>query len=85
MVGEIEAERGMPKENLDSNYAVKNQHIKIADKPKQSNAVKMTFELADQLREDWSVGYTKSELMEAYNLSRRQVKRILNNEAWVTI
>lgn len=82
VVEEMEVEDRLPKQRLDTKYVAEKQKQVEAQKP--SNCVKMTKELADDLRFDYNVlGCTVEELMKEYNISRRQVMRILNNEAWV--
>lgn len=87
VVAEIESEGGMPKQRLDSTYYKENRDTiestadEIAEK---QSGVKMTRELAEQLRDDYEHnGYEVSDLVVKYGISRRQVQRILNLEAWV--
>lgn len=76
VVEEMELEGSLPKLRLDTKY--------VAEKQKSQNGVKMTKELADQLRKEYAKGLdTVEELMDAYGISRRQVMRIINHEAWV--
>lgn len=82
VVEEMEVEDRLPKQRLDTKYVAEKQKQVEAQKP--SNGVKMTKELADDLRFDYhEFAYTVEELMKEYNISRRQVMRILNDEAWV--
>lgn len=82
VVEEMEVEGRLPKQRLDTKYVVEKQKQVEAQKP--SNGVKMNMELAKDLRFDYNeFGYTVEELMKQYNLSRRQVMRIINYEAWV--
>lgn len=82
VVEEMEVEDNLPKKRLDTKYVVEKQ--KQVELQKPSNGVKMNMELAKDLRFDYNeVGYTVEELMKQYNLSRRQVMRIINYEAWV--
>lgn len=82
VVEEMEVEDRLPKQRLDTKYVAEKQKQVEAQKP--SNGVKMTKELADDLRFDYhNYGFTVEELMEEYDLSRRQVMRIINYEAWV--
>lgn len=76
VVEEMQVQDNLPVERLNTAY--------IASK--KPNGVKMTQKLADELRWD-AFGWcplTDAELCEKYNLSRRQVRRILDNEAWVS-
>lgn len=82
VVEEMEVEDRLPRQRLDTKYVVEKQ--KQVESQKPSNGVKMTKELADDLRFDYhEFAYTVEELMKEYNISRRQVMRILNDEAWV--
>ena len=82
VVEEMEVEDRLPKQRLDTKYVAEKQ--KQVEAQKSSSGVKMTKELADDLRFDYhEVEYTVEELMKEYCISRRQVMRILNNEAWV--
>lgn len=82
VVEEMEVEDRLPKQRLDTKYVAEKQ--KQVEAQKSSSGVKMTKELADDLRFDYhEFAYTVEELMKEYNISRRQVMRILNNEAWV--
>lgn len=81
VVEEMEVEGNLPKQRLDTKYVVEKQ--KQVEQPKTSNGVKMTKQLADQLRKEYRGLDTVEELMAAYDLSRRQVMRIINYEAWV--
>lgn len=81
VVEEMEVEDRLPKQRLDTKYVAEKQ--KQVELQKPSNGVKMTKELADQLRYEYQHGFTVEELMEEYDLSRRQVMRIINYEAWV--
>lgn len=81
VVEEMEVEGNLPKQRLDTKYVVEKQKQVEAQKP--SNGVKMTQEFADDLRTDFNAGCTVKDLMDHYGLSRRQVMRIINNEAWV--
>ena len=75
IVEEMQVQDNLPVERLNTAYVAS----------KNTNGVKMTQELADELRSDASgwCPLTDAELCEKYNLSRRQVRRILDNEAWV--
>lgn len=82
VVEEMEVECNLPKQRLDTKYVAEKQ--KQVEAQKSSSGVKMTKELADDLRFDYhEFAYTVEELMKEYNISRRQVMRILNDEAWV--
>lgn len=82
VVEEMEVEGNLPKQRLDTKYVAEKQ--KQTEQSKPSNGVKMTKDRADELRLDYNhYGFTVEELMEEYDLSRRQVMRIINNEAWV--
>lgn len=82
VVEEMEVEGRLPKQRLDTKYVAEKQ--KQVDTSKPSNGVKMTQELADDLRLDYEhYGYSVDQLCSNYNLSRRQVMRIINYEAWV--
>ena len=89
VVAEIEAEGGMPTKRLDSAYYAENCDTieGIADEiAEKKSGVKMNRELADLLRNEWDDGYgnySVNDLMAKYGISRRQVNRILNYEAWV--
>lgn len=73
VVEEMQVQDNLPVERLNTAY--------IASK--KTNGVKMTQELADELRENYKEGSSLDQLCDNYNLSRRQVRRILDNEAWV--
>lgn len=82
VVEEMEVEGNLPKQRLDTKYVAEKQ--KQTEQSKPSNGVKMTKDRADELRNDYqNYCFTVEELMEEYDLSRRQVMRIINNEAWV--
>lgn len=76
VVEEMQVQDNLPTVRLNTKY--------ISDK-KEKAKVKMTQELADELRSDASgwCPLTDAELCKKYNISKRQVNRILNNEAWV--
>lgn len=74
VVEEMQLENNMPVERLDTKY--------VAEKKQSNFSVKMTQERADELRSDHFIGYTIEELCEEYGISRRQVMRIINGEAW---
>ena len=87
VVAEIATEGGLPTKRLNSSYYVENQDEiestsdEIAEK---SSGIKMTRELAEQLRDDYEHnGYEVSALVDKYGISRRQVNRIIDYQAWV--
>jgi hypothetical protein len=79
VVEEMEIVDRLPTQRLDTKYVAEKQK-KVT---KSSNRVKMTQDLADDLRAEYHGGNSVEDLMEDYDLSRRQVMRILNYEAWV--
>lgn len=79
VVEEMQVADRLPTQRLDTKYVAEKQK-KV---PKSSNRVKMTQDLADNLRAEYHGGNSVEDLMGDYDLSRRQVMRILNNEAWV--
>jgi hypothetical protein len=88
VVAEIETENGLPKQRLDTQYYNENRDTiesaseEIAEK---KNGVKMTYALAEQLRDDFNMagfGMDVEKLMKKYGISRRQVNRIIDYEAW---
>jgi len=75
VVEEMQLEGSMPAVRLDTKY--------VAQQQDQKTGVKMTQEKADALRDDWEeYDLTVEELMTKYQISRRQVLRILDGEAW---
>lgn len=79
VVEEMEVADRLPIQRLDTKYVAEKQK-KV---PKSSNRIKMTQDIADDLRAEYHGGNSVEDLMGDYDLSRRQVLRILNNEAWV--
>ena len=79
VVEEMQLEGSMPVVRLDTKYVAEKQE----QAAEQKTGVKMTLETANDLREDWDYNnLTVLDLMNKYNLSRRQVNRILDYTAW---
>ncbi len=82
VVDEIELDGDKPKEELTIDYYVKNKED-IDGKPTNPYAKKMTREKAMELRRDFYAGASGTDLTEKYGISRRQVIRIIDGEAWL--
>ena len=80
VVDEIKAENGMPVETLDSGLTKK--HTPVVVDSAADTSTKMDRTKAAYLRQDASNGKTTAELVVKYGISRRQVLRIVNFEAW---
>lgn len=75
VVEEMQLEGSMPVVRLDTKY--------VAEKQEQKNSVKMNNRLAEKLRDDHADGFLVKDLADKYEISIRQVKRIVNYEAWI--
>lgn len=73
VVEEMQVENNLPTERLNTKYLHKHNNA----------SSKMTRQLAEKLRKEYTSGFEVKVLMEKYNLSRRQVVRIINNESWI--
>lgn len=73
-------EYNLPEQELDDGYTDK---YTLKESVTQHNpSAKLSTEDVIDIRDMYKRGWTVTEICEVYNISRRQVKRIINREAW---